>query len=123
GGTTSTGGADSGCTPGTKDEAYATAEEAGVTGGVGVYDYGDDCGSSVSMTAMDGEVCTTGTAAQVVMDMWDTIWGAGIGVTFAETGSADLSTYTGFKFTITGAPTGLRVGVMMDGDTNSFFTT
>jgi len=118
GGGTNTGGTDPGC----KDEAYFPAADAGLTVGVGAYDYADEGGSCVNMTAASGEICTTGTAAQVVNNMWDTIWGSGIGIKLMETGSFDASGYSGISFTINNVPPGLRAGVMMDGDTNSFFT-
>lgn len=131
GGTTSTGGAsNSGGTPGTggvvdcKDEGYFTAEDAGISVGVGAYDYGDDAGSCVALTAAEGEICIEGTAAQVVNNMWDEIWGAGLGIKLAEdTGTVDASGYSGISFTIDNVPAGLRAGVMMSGDANSYFTT
>lgn len=127
GGGPGTGGTGTGGTaPDCKDEGYATAEEAGLTVGVGTYDYGDPGGSCVALsaTAGTGEICISGSAAQVVNNMWDTIWGAGIGIKMAEdTGTFDASGYAGISFTLSNLPAGLRAGVMMSGDTNNYFTT
>lgn len=81
------------------------------------------CFSTITTTAEDGEICASGTAAMVVNSMYDVIWGAGIGLQPDAMGAAtDLSAYSGFSYTITTPPPGLRVGAMMAGDGNSFFT-
>lgn len=106
---------------------YFEAATAGLSIGVGAYDYVDEGGSSITLTNPEsGKLCAKGTAAQVVNMMYNEIWGGGIGVLLAEDGSSfDASDYDGFSFTISGVPSGeLRVGVTNASDTeNSFFTT
>jgi len=99
-----------------------TGEEAGITGFENIYQYFDECHSSIVTTAVEGQICTAGSAAQVVDEMYSAIWGAGVGVQVETDAVSDLSTYTGFKFTIDTPPAAMRVGVMMDGDDNSYFT-
>lgn len=120
GGTPGTGGTGADC----KDQGYFTAEEAGLSVGTGVYDYGDDAGSCVALEAAAGQLCIDGTAAQVVNSMWEQIWGAGLGIQLAtETTSFDASGYSGISFTIDNVPPGLRASVKMAGDANTYFTT
>ena len=71
GAATGTGGAGAatatgGSFPEDTDTFYATAEEAGLSFGIGVYDFNDKSGSTFMTTAVDGKVCTSGTAQQVV---------------------------------------------------------
>ena len=134
GATPSTGGADSGAggsdggTGGTSSNAdtFFSADDAGLSIGLGAYNYFDMGGSTIALTNPEpGKLCAKGTAAQVVNMMYSEIWGGGIGVLLAEDGMTfDASQYDGFSFDIAGVPAGeLRVGVTNASDTeNGFFT-
>lgn len=123
GSTTASGGMEAGNSA-CVDEFYATAEEAGLSSGIGAYDYADKKASCITMTAADGKLCAKGTAAEIVNMDYEGIWGAGVGITVGDmTAAYDASGMDGFSFTIDNVPTGLRVGVMMQGDTNNYFTT
>ncbi|NLY93334.1 MAG: hypothetical protein GXY23_04830 [Myxococcales bacterium] len=137
GGTTNTGGGDNtggspdgtgGGTGGAPSNAdtFFSADEAGLSIGLGAYNYFDMGGSTIALTNPEpGKLCAKGTAAQVVNMMYSEIWGGGIGVLLAEDGSSfDASQYDGFSFDISGVPAGeLRVGVTNASDSeNAFFT-
>jgi hypothetical protein len=100
--------------------------DTGVTVGSEMYAYNDEVASCVdTLTAENNEFCISGTAGQVVNMMWDTIWGGGVGIKLAGGDPMDLTAYEGFSFTLSGTaiPSELRVGVLMDGDDNDYFTT
>ncbi len=124
GSSTNTGGSTTGTGGGAAcpEDWGTTGEEAGITGFENIYHYFDECYSTITTTATEGKICTSGSAAQVVDEMYSEIWGAGVGVQQTADAVFDLSAYTGFKYTIETPPTALRVGVMMDGDDNSYFT-
>src|SRR5690606_16882576 len=121
GGTTGSGGAGSSC----KSAAFFTAEMAGLNAPFfAAFDYGDNGGSCITLTnPTPGQLCVEGTAAQVVGADYETYWGVGLGIQFADASAGtDLSAYGGFSYTITTPPADLRVGLKMPGSDDSFFT-
>ena len=125
GGADAAGGTDSGAggsAPACAEEWGTTGEMAGIDGFGNIYQYFDECYSSISTTATDGKICTKGAAAEVVDMKYSEIWGAGVGLQVEADAAVDLSAYTGFKFTIDTPPGALRIGVLVKGVGDAFFT-
>jgi len=104
------------------EEWSNSGEDADIAGFERIYHDFDSCHSTIATTAMAGQICTEGTAAQVVDDMFSSMWGAGVGLQPIDDAAADLNAYMGFRYTIDDVPDGLRVGISVEGDSNLYFT-
>ena len=102
----------------------AEAESVGFSVGAVVYTYGDQGGSCIAGSAADGVACIHGTTAPTGPGLYDSIWGAGLGIDLSSPAHAyDLSAFAGFRFVISGTlPAALRVGIALEGNTDAFFT-